>query len=255
MWPHQQETADLVIFAEEILNGKLHFLYCALTKATSDAKNTTFDIISHWFLSLKTVFVARNMLFTSREPRLCKENKNILTQSQQDRQITHVNLFSRWLSIQKSQSFSTCSAEVVREWNLCWSSAKVIFIRAWYWWENFTSNFFWRTEERVRRAEIVIFDTKLCNYCISLLMFTLFHYQTISKFVFSVWIQKSFFFYINSWLCFGYIYKYFSLSTKKPLFLRANFTIIFYYCKISLFSNETRETVNVSTIAFIHYFS
>ena len=26
MWPNPQETADLVIFTEEILNGKLHFL-------------------------------------------------------------------------------------------------------------------------------------------------------------------------------------------------------------------------------------
>ena len=27
MWPNPQETADLVIFIEEILNDKLHFLY------------------------------------------------------------------------------------------------------------------------------------------------------------------------------------------------------------------------------------
>ena len=27
MWPNPQETADLVTFTEEILNGKLHFLY------------------------------------------------------------------------------------------------------------------------------------------------------------------------------------------------------------------------------------
>ena len=26
MWPNPQETADLVIFTEEIRNGKLHFL-------------------------------------------------------------------------------------------------------------------------------------------------------------------------------------------------------------------------------------
>ena len=34
MWPNQQDTADLVIFAEEILNEKLHFLYseCQLRK-------------------------------------------------------------------------------------------------------------------------------------------------------------------------------------------------------------------------------
>ena len=27
MWPNPQETADLVTFTEEILNGKLHFLF------------------------------------------------------------------------------------------------------------------------------------------------------------------------------------------------------------------------------------
>ena len=27
MWPNPQETAELVTFTEEIVNGKLHFLY------------------------------------------------------------------------------------------------------------------------------------------------------------------------------------------------------------------------------------
>ena len=27
MWPKPQETVDLVKFTEEIINGKLHFLY------------------------------------------------------------------------------------------------------------------------------------------------------------------------------------------------------------------------------------
>ena len=30
MWPNSQETADLVTFTEETLNGKLHFL-CSVT--------------------------------------------------------------------------------------------------------------------------------------------------------------------------------------------------------------------------------
>ena len=30
MWPNPQKTADLVRFTEEILNGKLHFLLCAV---------------------------------------------------------------------------------------------------------------------------------------------------------------------------------------------------------------------------------
>ena len=28
MWSNPQETADLITFTEEILNGKLHFLCC-----------------------------------------------------------------------------------------------------------------------------------------------------------------------------------------------------------------------------------
>ena len=27
MWPNPQETADFVTFTEEMLNGKLHFMY------------------------------------------------------------------------------------------------------------------------------------------------------------------------------------------------------------------------------------
>ena len=32
MWPNSQETADLVTFTEEILNGKLHFLCSAMNE-------------------------------------------------------------------------------------------------------------------------------------------------------------------------------------------------------------------------------
>ena len=35
MWPSPQETADLVIFTEEILNGKLHFLCNDVTMDSS----------------------------------------------------------------------------------------------------------------------------------------------------------------------------------------------------------------------------
>ena len=34
MWPNPQETADLVAFTEEILNGKLHFL-CSESSAAA----------------------------------------------------------------------------------------------------------------------------------------------------------------------------------------------------------------------------
>ena len=36
MWPNRQETADLVAFTEEILNGKLHFfVQCVFDKTFS----------------------------------------------------------------------------------------------------------------------------------------------------------------------------------------------------------------------------
>ena len=39
MWPNLQKSADLVIFTEEILNGKLHFL-CS-NEALTDQKYLT----------------------------------------------------------------------------------------------------------------------------------------------------------------------------------------------------------------------
>ena len=38
MWPNLQQTADLVTFTEEILNGKLHFL-CSETDVFPKQKN------------------------------------------------------------------------------------------------------------------------------------------------------------------------------------------------------------------------
>ena len=35
MWPNPQETADLVTFTEEILNGKLHFLCSGTPESAS----------------------------------------------------------------------------------------------------------------------------------------------------------------------------------------------------------------------------
>ena len=37
MWPNAQETADLVTFTEEILNGKLHFS-CSVRVNNQDAR-------------------------------------------------------------------------------------------------------------------------------------------------------------------------------------------------------------------------
>ena len=38
MWPNPQETADLIIFTEEILNGKNHFL-CSKSSGEVTAGN------------------------------------------------------------------------------------------------------------------------------------------------------------------------------------------------------------------------
>ena len=48
MWPNLQETADLVTFAEEICNGKLHFLCSELIKKTP--KNVKTDYFIHYFI-------------------------------------------------------------------------------------------------------------------------------------------------------------------------------------------------------------
>ena len=41
MWPNPQETADLVTFTEEILNGKLHFL-CSKTRTPASSEFTKY---------------------------------------------------------------------------------------------------------------------------------------------------------------------------------------------------------------------
>ena len=41
MWPNPQETADLVTFTEEILNGKLHFL-CSKTWTLDNSEFTKY---------------------------------------------------------------------------------------------------------------------------------------------------------------------------------------------------------------------
>ena len=43
MGPNPQETADLVLFTEEILNGKLHFL-CSAMLSSLDLKIKLFPI-------------------------------------------------------------------------------------------------------------------------------------------------------------------------------------------------------------------
>ena len=41
MWQNPQETADLVTFTREVLNGKLHFLFCVYPKLLKKFINET----------------------------------------------------------------------------------------------------------------------------------------------------------------------------------------------------------------------
>ena len=56
MGPNPQETADLVLFTEEILNGKLHFL-CSAMLSSLDLKIKLFPI--NWLLLWQTFFSPR----------------------------------------------------------------------------------------------------------------------------------------------------------------------------------------------------
>ena len=46
MWQNRQETGDLVTFAEEILNGKLHFLCSFICVHTEAYPMKSFEIVS-----------------------------------------------------------------------------------------------------------------------------------------------------------------------------------------------------------------
>ena len=54
MWPNLQFSADLVTFTEEILNGKLHFLYSdikedkGMLKIVSDGKLLEKEFMVHY---------------------------------------------------------------------------------------------------------------------------------------------------------------------------------------------------------------
>ena len=48
MWPNPQETADLVIFTEDILNGKLHFL-CSVRFSFDILQKLSFNFLVCFF--------------------------------------------------------------------------------------------------------------------------------------------------------------------------------------------------------------
>ena len=51
MWPNAWKTADLVIFSEEILNGKLHFLCSVKIKVLLKSSN----FVRHFFLIINQI--------------------------------------------------------------------------------------------------------------------------------------------------------------------------------------------------------
>ena len=53
MWPNPQETADLLKFTEEILNGKLHFL-CSVTEKRRRKNNQIIINPKRWDTSVST---------------------------------------------------------------------------------------------------------------------------------------------------------------------------------------------------------
>ena len=67
------------------------------------------------------------------------------------------------------------TAEIVRESNFYWLSAKVVFIGAWYWRKIFTSNSSWRTEQIKIKEEI----KNYANYLIYEIKRILILYQSI----------------------------------------------------------------------------
>ena len=73
------------------------FLYSVLS-LTQHLWCQQYYICDHFpLIFLKVVFLAVNMTFASRVARSCKENKNVLTRSHQDREIPYIKLLSQWL--------------------------------------------------------------------------------------------------------------------------------------------------------------
>ena len=60
MWPNPKETADLVTFTEEILNGKLHFLCGVIVKA----------MFNKWIKSKKIIICSKHIISMKRQSEL-----------------------------------------------------------------------------------------------------------------------------------------------------------------------------------------
>ena len=62
MWPNPQETADLVTFTEEILNGKLHFLCIPPSIRYKDYENYWINIFLLDYLVDKKQFSREKLM-------------------------------------------------------------------------------------------------------------------------------------------------------------------------------------------------
>ena len=85
MWPNLQETADLVTFTEEILNGKLHFFVQCISRATFQKFCfffiVNFEHISHLFLIFLLLTLNKQMStkmgYTLRFQPNCNKKKDL----------------------------------------------------------------------------------------------------------------------------------------------------------------------------------
>ena len=64
MWLNPQDTADLVTFTEESLNGKLHFLCSAVENLFSPAKNLCFPV--YIYSNQSRIFFRQQIIFIFR---------------------------------------------------------------------------------------------------------------------------------------------------------------------------------------------
>ena len=63
MWPNPQETADLVTFTEEILNGKLHFLCSVICNNSNNNRKKTMLTNSLSVCNLQKVMSAETVSY------------------------------------------------------------------------------------------------------------------------------------------------------------------------------------------------
>ena len=74
MWPNPQETADLVTFTEEILNGKLHFLSHVRPQKSFQKTLKLLSLLCWWIIIDISHFDLQNVFSTGILRKMCSEN-------------------------------------------------------------------------------------------------------------------------------------------------------------------------------------